>query len=379
MVADHHSVSSPVNLWIDADPSGLVWTGLDCDDDLAILASLYLNQTRRDAGWTLAGLSICGGNAPLEHTWADVQLLLSHAGSTMKPHRGHGWRSMHVPWKVLNWLHRLAPDMLDSDDASDAIIVASKHVPLTILTLGPTTNLAKALDMDLSLASRIAHVHVMGGELTHSRMDLNIMSDRSAARTIVNANIHKTFVPIQLCAQIVITEQHVKEFERNCCPTAAACALLPKMRQQVQLMPQLVNRHVIPKMTNNWNASENIHHGFIPWDMVALLTISHPEIFDEWKYHYASFEKCGSDANEPCDGTMVVRDYELSTKNILNYSGVIRVPHIVKNETEFLQVAFEMLCNVPGKESRSPPLLLGFLGPAATGLGVVLVFLLWRL
>ena len=51
-----------IPLWIDADPSGLVWTGLDCDDDLAILVALALEK---QGLIDLQGLSISGGNAPL--------------------------------------------------------------------------------------------------------------------------------------------------------------------------------------------------------------------------------------------------------------------------------------------------------------------------
>jgi inosine-uridine nucleoside N-ribohydrolase len=369
---------STMHLWIDADPSGLVWTGLDCDDDLAILSSLHLNQTRD--GFTLHGLSICGGNAPLDHTWADVHLLLQHAGvkSRLPTHRGYGWRSMHVSRKVLKWLNAVAPDMVDSDDAADAIIAASKQHALTILTLGPTTNVAKAIEKDPTLTDRIDHIYLMGGELTQSRMDLNFVSDRAAARNIVEANVPTTLITIQTCAQTAVTKQIVDNFESKCCPSSAACSLLPKMRQQIQIMPHLVNRHVLPKM-KKWPASQNLPYGFIPWDMVALLAISHPELFREWKYHHVSFPTCQH--GEPCNMDMVVQDHyeELDAlPGIFNHSGVVRVPHFVRNETELLQTTFDLLCAIPAHGPR-PRMLFGFMGPVASGIAVTVMFLLWRL
>jgi hypothetical protein len=42
---------SPIPLWIDTDPSGLVWTGLDCDDDLAVLVSSFGTGTTWNFGF----------------------------------------------------------------------------------------------------------------------------------------------------------------------------------------------------------------------------------------------------------------------------------------------------------------------------------------
>lgn len=61
MTDDGVTSSSTPSLWIDADPSGLYQTGLDCDDDLAILIAIALHQRQII---NLTGLSICGGNAP---------------------------------------------------------------------------------------------------------------------------------------------------------------------------------------------------------------------------------------------------------------------------------------------------------------------------
>jgi inosine-uridine nucleoside N-ribohydrolase len=225
--------------WIDADPSGLVWTGLDCDDDLAILTALALKDTL-----SVVRLSICGGNAPLRHTWNDSQQrLLGYVDSSIKPVQGYSWRTMQISKK--RWLRILSWLVQDSEGAADAIIKASHEVPdLTVLTLGPPTNLARALIKDPSLATRLHRVVMMGGELTNQRLDLNFATDRGAARTVVDANVHLTLVPIQLCAQAIVDAAFVSKFEKNCCPNAAACAILPKMRQQVALMPTAVNKAV---------------------------------------------------------------------------------------------------------------------------------------
>lgn len=399
-------------LWLDADPSGFVWTGLDCDDDLAILVALAIQQS--SSRIQLEGISVCGGNAPLRHTRKDMNVLLNYANAaSLGPvlahyYTGYGWRDMQVSRKWLQRLNRLQPDVVSSDEASRAIIRAAYDThktrsndnssKLTVLTLGPPTNLAKALEQDPAFASRIEHVYMMGGELTHQRLDLNFASDRAAARTVVNANVPTTLVPVQLCAQVVLDGTFVDDFERDYClknnssygeeAAAAACALLPKMRQQVRSMPDLVNQAVKSRVPpgKRWKASPNLDHGFIPWDIVTVLSVSHPELFDEWEYHRAEFPTCRE--GEPCDRTMVVRDlprnkwpsYEnngVSSANYYDHSGIVRIPHALKNEAEVKKLTKELLGQVPGNPQmrRQPGIMLGFLAPVGAAVSGTLAIL----
>ena len=355
-------INEPLRLWIDADPSGLVWTGLDCDDDLALLAALALEQR----GYIrLEGLSICGGNAPLAHTWRDVELLLQHVGESGAHWkkllvRGAGWRSMQVAWKTLRFLSYLSPDMHDSEDAVQALLSAAAEAPdasLTILTLGPPTNLANALREAPWLPRRLKQVYMMGGELTQSRLDLNFLSDRAAARTLVQSDVPTTMVPIQTCAQVTMTQQHLDDFKHKCCPRAAACALVPKMQQQVNLMPRMVNRHVQKRMATGI-VNPHLMEGFIPWDLVALLAMVYPDMFDNWEYHEAEFSMC--EEGEPCDGTMQLSTSLSTDEPLAHHFDIVRVPHLVRNESHLLEVTMDLLCQVPA-HGAAPGLMWGFL------------------
>ena len=153
---------------IDLDPGGLVWTGLDVDDDLALLMALALNRTEQIK---LVGVTVCGGNAPLKHTGPGLELLLRTAGATsaafpMGVAYGIGWRDMHVAWPKLRRLDRLSPDVVSSDAAADLIIRAARASGprgLTVLTLGPASNLARALTKDPAIAPLLRRVVLMGG------------------------------------------------------------------------------------------------------------------------------------------------------------------------------------------------------------------------
>lgn len=194
----------PIRLWIDTDTSGLFWSGLDCDDDLAVLAALALHKRQIIS---LDGVSICGGNAPLSHTWKDIQALWEHAGglqiTNIKPVKGYGWRSMQVAVSWLSWYNRIRPDEVDSEDASTAIIERSRDKtldPAHILMLGPPTNLARAIDSGQLDPAGLSHVYLMGGELTEQTLDLNFRSDRGSARIVLESNMPTTIIPIQTCA-----------------------------------------------------------------------------------------------------------------------------------------------------------------------------------
>ena len=156
----------------------------------------------------------------------------------------------------------------------------------------------------------------MGGELTNNQLDLNFRSDRASARTVIEANITKTIIPIQTRGRVAMTqawEESLGCIDRdgaegdgvsNKKQRLAVCAYLPKMKQQVRLMPKFVNRAVKQRMTPsptnencvqctaaawNANASPNLDKGFIPWDIIALLAKSQPEEFGNWRYHKVRF------------------------------------------------------------------------------------------
>ena len=270
---------------IDLDPGGLVWTGLDVDDDLALLIAVALNRT---AQIKLVGVTVCGGNAPIKHTAPGLDLLLQTAGISaaddfpMGIARGFGWRDMRVAWPKLRQLNRYSPDDPSSDAAADLIIRAahaSGPTGLTVLTLGPATNLARALRKDPEIAPRLRRVVLMGGELTGGKLCLNFASDRAAAREVLESPVPKTLVPIQTCAQAAFTSADVQRLDARCCRSeeatggdegtrpAAACALLQKTSLQAKVMPWLVNTHVAPKLPpdSRWVASKRLKHGFIPW------------------------------------------------------------------------------------------------------------------
>ena len=97
--------------------------------------------------------------------------------------------------------------------SSDAVgllvrVVHDAPRPVTVLTLGPLTNLALALEADPSIASEIDHVVVMGGAFSvpgNVHLDAhpsaaiaewNVYVDPVAAERVLDSAVPVTFVPL---------------------------------------------------------------------------------------------------------------------------------------------------------------------------------------
>ena len=392
-----------IPLWIDSDPSGLYHTGLDCDDDLAILVALSLHQRRII---NLEGLSICGGNAPLRHTWNDIQMLWKYVDGYqivegVSPVKGYGWKSMQGPIKLLKLYNNyFLSDVHDSQDASIAIAeraldaATQQHAEqgrrnsINILTLGPPTNVANAIQHNKDIIHSIEHIYLMGGELTNSKLDLNFRSDVTSARIILESNIPKTIIPIQTCAQVSVTESWLSSLKCNDESSSsssadndtkqmkkklAVCAYMSKMKQQLKWMPIFVNQAVKKRMipsssslsssdVHYWKVSPNIDVGFIPWDIVALLSITHPHEFLDWKYHRVNIPRCDKNNSNRCDGRMKLIE-DLGNEFLGgNWSGVVRIPHRIHNETRLLEIMLDLVKDIEvSVSSQQPRMQLGFI------------------
>ena len=95
---------------------------------------------------------------------------------------------------------------------------------------------------------------------------------------------------------------------------------------------------------------------------MALLAITHEEEYLEWKYHRASIPPCDDHIGEPCNSTMIVSEDLGDTFDGRNWSGVVRIPHKVRDEEKLLDLMFELLNEVPATSLQPPVPFWGFYG-----------------
>ena len=102
--------------------------------------------------------------------------------------------------------------------------LAAEHESLTVLTLGPLTNLADALRSDPALAERLGPVFIMGGALHvpgnlvccgapegNAVAEWNVYVDPHALEVVVESGINPSFVSLDGTNQVPLRTEFARE------------------------------------------------------------------------------------------------------------------------------------------------------------------------
>ncbi len=212
------SVSLSRRIWIDTDVACGLSRTTDPDDCLAILL------LARSAGIEIAGISTVYGNASLEVTDETARALvavlgMSGAGS-IRVYRGAG-----------------EPDREGEAQPPAPALVSLRRAleagPLTIVSLGPLTNIAAALGGRPDLQANVSRlVAVMGrrpGHLFHPAegsgggmlfghgpvfRDLNFIKDPAAAARVMAMPVPMTLVPYDAARRASLTDSDLERIAK---------------------------------------------------------------------------------------------------------------------------------------------------------------------
>lgn len=260
-ISRHQSVDAPqtikpASVWIDTDPACGDGTPVDVDDCWALLAAVrspelairgistvFGHQDGRQVHRVMEGVlaRLAGGQS------ADPAPFRLHAGSTTRG--GSAWR----------------PTL-----ASQALATALEQEPLTILALGPLTNIATLLRHRPDLTERIERIVLVGGKRPGQHFhpghqwwfrfsDSNIAHDPDAARIVLYSGVPVTLVPFDLAAKLVVTEADLERLRDG----DGAAKWLSEVSQ-----PGL----------SFWNTLLG-RPGFHPFDVLAVAYAAMPEHF----------------------------------------------------------------------------------------------------
>ena len=176
----------------------LIDTDTASDDAIAILMALAARSVR------VLGLTTVAGNVSREQATRNALLTVEIAGADVPVFMGAAAplirRHQHA-----HWFHGadglgdrgFAPKarQAESEHAVDAILrLVHAHPSLTLVTLGPLTNIALALGRDPSMAEKVGRCVVMGGapacegNVTPAA-EYNIWVDPEAARLVFRSNL----------------------------------------------------------------------------------------------------------------------------------------------------------------------------------------------
>ncbi len=221
-------MTTPKRLWIDTDPGH--------DDAMALLL------LAQDPRIEIIGVSTVAGNVPIEQTTRNARFILNAAGRSDIPvYAGYG--APLVRDQIIADVHGetgldgLALDTIvavNSEEALPALerALTESQEPLTILALGPLTNLARLIQRAPQLIDRIESLVIMGGAIAvpgnKSRVaEFNIFCDPEAAKIVFDAPVKKILVPLDPCNDIVLQEDDIARFSDNPIGTMLRQMLVP--------------------------------------------------------------------------------------------------------------------------------------------------------
>ncbi len=264
IVKNGPAVRMPKRVWIDTDAACGHSRTTDPDDCLALLL------LARAPGIEIAGISSVFGNAPLgvtDRTTRDLAAILRAAGAKVPPiSRGSG-----APWPESG--------SAAAQPAHAALRKALEEGPLTLLALGPLTNIATALKGRPDLQARVERlVAVMGrrpGHLFHPAegqgggmlfghgpvfRDFNFDQDRIAATSVLAMRLPTTFMPYDAARDVSLTSHDLTTLQAS---GKAAAWLARRARGWLDFWREGIGRP-----------------GFFPFDLLAGAYILEPQLFN---------------------------------------------------------------------------------------------------
>lgn len=137
---------------------------------------------------------------------------------------------------------------------------------VTILALGPLTNLARMIAREPSLAELVGEVVISGGTAfgrgsTTPVSDFNFFANPAAARLVIREPLTKTLVPLEATSQVVLGFDLLEQLPNE---SSRAGAMLHRM------LPHAFRAHRQLLGTE----------GICLHDVVTLVSLLHPELFE---------------------------------------------------------------------------------------------------
>ncbi len=198
-------------------PKVLLDTDPGVDDALALIYAFK-------AGLDVIAVTTVAGNVPLINTTANAKFIVErllhssipvYAGSAAPLEREPIYSTSHGRTGLGDIELDAGPESLNCQGVEKIVEAARRHgSQLSVITLGPLTNLARAVLSDPEAIRRIREIYVMGGAIltygNHSRVsEFNFLADPHAAHTVLSANLNLVLVPVNVCRQVLFTDEHL--------------------------------------------------------------------------------------------------------------------------------------------------------------------------
>lgn len=216
-----------VPMIIDTDPG--------VDDAVAMMLAVASPEVQ------LLAVTTVFGNAAVETTTANALRLRALAGLDQLPVGAGAARPLVYPrqprassWHGADGLAGQADRLPAPSGPAGALgavplmatLLRGAITPVTLVAIGPLTNVALLLAVHPELKPRIERLVTMGGDLSGPNAEFNVGSDPEAARRVLaEEDVPTTVLPLDLTRRIILTEAWIAELA----VTGPRCAVLARV------------------------------------------------------------------------------------------------------------------------------------------------------
>jgi inosine-uridine nucleoside N-ribohydrolase len=220
--------AAPQRVVIDTDPG--------VDDAFAILLALHSPELKVEA------LTVVPGNVQAAQGLDNALRIVSLAGRCDVPVAGGAQHPLNQKLITAQYWHgpnglagvELPPSQCKPDArfGPDLIIELAHKYPhqLTLIPVGPLTNIALAVSKDPTIVPLIKDIVIMGGSITGGNVDgaaeANIYNDPEAAQIVFNAGWTVTMIGSDVGERTLITRKDVNQLQANHAPQSDFVARL---------------------------------------------------------------------------------------------------------------------------------------------------------
>jgi inosine-uridine nucleoside N-ribohydrolase len=216
----------PFRVIIDTDPG--------VDDALALLLAMRSPELKIEA------ITPVAGNVPLDLTLPNALRMVEIAGRTDIPVAAGARAPLMRRLVTATYAHgenglggAVFPEPTTKPVAMPAAEIIRQIVrkypgEVTLITIGPLTNIATALNADPALAGMVRALVMMGGSLSGGNItpaaEFNVYVDPEAARIVFQSGIPVTMVGLDVTRRTSLTDEHVRTLEAAQNPVSQAAA-----------------------------------------------------------------------------------------------------------------------------------------------------------
>ena len=211
------SQSAPRRVIIDTDPG--------TDDAMAIILALNSPEFKVEA------LTVVPGNVDAQQGLENALKIVSLAGRCDVAVAGGAQHPLNQKLITAQFWHgknglanvELPPSKCKADPrfGPDLIIETIHKYPheITLIPVGPLTNIALAVSKDPSIAALVENIVIMGGSITggdvNGAAEANIYNDPEAAQIVFNAGWMVTMVGSDVGERTLITRKYLAELQSS--------------------------------------------------------------------------------------------------------------------------------------------------------------------